>query len=174
MSQTVHCPVKMDFFQHFSSFWCWYILCLFTILLHTNCLFTFFCFGIWSDWQQYLLDWFYAVPKFRQRIYRAIFEQNSQKLLSNPSQQLLSTSKLTFSLALARSAIIDVTVDDDLNVFALALLSGKPHVMSCSLFTRVSSKYYRDENFDDFWGIHRIKSKDCCQHSLQFLSVFLT
>ena len=111
-----------------------------------NCLFTFllFCFGISSDWQQYLLDWFYAVPKFRQRIYRAIFEQNSQQLLlsKNPSQQLLSnTSKLTFSLALARSAIIDVTVDDDLNVFALALLSGKPHVMSCSLFTRVRQKY---------------------------------
>ena len=88
------------------------------------------------------------MPKFRQRIYRAIFEYNSpprqlSALLSNnppPSQQLLSnTSKLTFSLALARSAIIDVTVDDDLNVFALALLSGKPHVMSCSLFTRVSS-----------------------------------
>jgi len=94
-----------------------------------------------TDWQQYLLDWFYAVPKFRQRIYRAIFEQNSQKLLSNPSQQLLSTSKLTFSLALARSAIIDVTVDDDLNVFALALLSGKPHVMSCSLFTRGKKRW---------------------------------
>ena len=34
--------------------------------------------------------------------------------------------------------------------------------------------YYCDEKFDDLWGIHRIKSKDCCQHSLQFLSVFLT
>ena len=48
------------------------------------------------------------------------------------------TSKLTFTLGLARSAIIDVTVDDDLNLFALALLSGRPHVMACSLFTQVS------------------------------------
>ena len=97
------------------------------------------------------------MPKFRQRIYRAIFEHNSppqqlSALLSNnspPSQQLLSnTSKLTFSLALARSAIIDVTVDDDLNVFALALLSGKPHVMSCSLFTRVSTVKINSQIFE--------------------------
>ena len=107
------------------------------------------------------------MPKFRQRIYRAIFEQNSQKLLSNPSQQLLSTSKLTFSLALARSAIIDVTVDDDLNVFALALLSGKPHVMSCSLFTRVSM-LRQTHKYLNFRAIFKIvKNKPDTHHTTE-------
>ena len=36
-----------------------------------------------------------------------------------------------------------------------------------------NNKRYRDEKFEDLWGIHRIKSKDLCQHSLKFLSVFL-
>ena len=95
-----------------------------------------------TDWQQFLLDWFYAVPKFRQRIHRTIFEQNSKSMINS--------SKLTFSLALARSAIIDVTVDDDLNLFALALLSGRPHVMSCSLFSRVSNFHIEDYDKVDF------------------------
>ena len=95
-----------------------------------------------TDWQQFLLDWFYAVPKFRQRIHRTIFEQNSKSMINS--------SKLTFSLALARSAIIDVTVDDDLNLFALALLSGRPHVMSCSLFSRVSNFHMEDYDKVDF------------------------
>ena len=82
-----------------------------------------------QDWQQLLLEWFYALPKFRNKIYARLFEPRSA-LVPNGS-------KLTFNLALARSAIIDVTVDDDLNMFALALLSGRPHVMSCSLFTQV-------------------------------------
>jgi len=85
------------------------------------------------DWQQVLLEWFYALPKFRSKIYGRMFEHRST---------LVPTcSKLTFSLALARSAIIDVTVDDDLNLFALALLSGRPHVMSCSLFTQGKKRW---------------------------------
>lgn len=80
------------------------------------------------DWQQFLLESFYARHKFRSKIYRRIFEH---------SAIVPTTSKLTFSMPLARSAIIDVTVDDDLNIFALALLSGRPHVMSCSLFSQV-------------------------------------
>lgn len=36
---------------------------------------------------------------------------------------------------MARAAVVDVAVDDDLNVFVLALLAGRPHVMSCSLFS---------------------------------------
>lgn len=36
---------------------------------------------------------------------------------------------------MARAAVVDVTVDDDLNIFVLALLAGRPHVMSCSLFS---------------------------------------
>ena len=43
---------------------------------------------------------------------------------------------MTFSLEMARAAVVDVTVDDDLNIFTLALLSGRPHVMSCSLLTK--------------------------------------
>ena len=102
-----------------------------------------------QDWQHYLLNWFYAVPRFRQKIHQTIFNdyplQTTNHVTSSPkstikaNQVSASMSKITFSLALARSAIIDVTVDDDLNLFALALLSGRPHVMSCSLFTRVRS-----------------------------------
>ena len=102
-----------------------------------------------QDWQHYLLNWFYAVPRFRQKIHQTIFNEyplqttthvtSSQNSSIKDNQVSASMSKITFSLALARSAIIDVTVDDDLNLFALALLSGRPHVMSCSLFTRVRS-----------------------------------
>jgi hypothetical protein len=87
-----------------------------------------------TDWQQFLLDCFYATPRFRNRVYRAIFEQNNEL----PKCRRTKMSKLTFSLALARAAIVDVAVDDDLNLFALAMLAGRPHVMSCSLFTQVS------------------------------------
>ena len=41
---------------------------------------------------------------------------------------------------MARAAVVDVTVDDDLNIFALALLGGRPHVMSCSLLTHGKRK----------------------------------
>jgi len=34
-----------------------------------------------------------------------------------------------------RAGIVDVAVDDDLNLFVLAVLSGRPHVMSTSLFS---------------------------------------
>ena len=36
--------------------------------------------------------------------------------------------------------MVDVTVDDDLNIFTLALLGGRPHVMSCSLLTHGKRK----------------------------------
>ena len=81
------------------------------------------------DWQYFLLEWFYARPRFRGKIYKRLFEHQGIVPFN---------SKLTFTLGLARSAIIDVTVDDDLNLFALALLSGRPHVMACSLFAQVS------------------------------------
>lgn len=79
-----------------------------------------------TEWQQLLLDCFYAAPKFRSRVWRAIFEP------TKPTHM----SRLNFSLAMARAAIVDVAVDDDLNLFALAILAGRPHVMSCSLFTQ--------------------------------------
>ena len=41
---------------------------------------------------------------------------------------------------MARAAVVDVTVDDDLNIFTLALLNGRPHVMSCSLLTHGKRK----------------------------------
>ena len=48
--------------------------------------------------------------------------------------------RLTFSLEMSRAAVVDVTVDDDLNIFTLALLGGRPHVMSCSLLTHGKRK----------------------------------
>jgi len=36
---------------------------------------------------------------------------------------------------MARAGVVDVAVDDDLNLFVLAVLSGRPHVMSTSLFS---------------------------------------
>ncbi|CAB4061072.1 unnamed protein product [Lepeophtheirus salmonis] len=49
----------------------------------------------------------------------------------------------TFSLDMNRTSIIDVTVDDDLNIFALAMsvITGRTHVMSCSLFTEGRSRW---------------------------------
>ena len=41
---------------------------------------------------------------------------------------------------MSRAAVVDVTVDDDLNIFTLALLGGRPHVMSCSLLTHGKRK----------------------------------
>ena len=41
---------------------------------------------------------------------------------------------------MSRAAVVDVTVDDDLNMFTLALLGGRPHVMSCSLLTHGNRK----------------------------------
>jgi hypothetical protein len=43
-------------------------------------------------------------------------------------------SQLVFTLEMARAAVIDVAMDDDFNIFALGMLAGRPHVMSCSLF----------------------------------------
>ncbi len=98
------------------------------------------------DWQQFLLDWFYATPKFRERVRRSIFGSASHagqqlklgRTLSRLRSPGCAHSKLTFSLAMARAAVVDVAVDDDLNLYALAILAGRPHVMSCSLFTQVS------------------------------------
>jgi hypothetical protein len=57
----------------------------------------------------------------------------------------MKSSKLTFSLTVSKAVsavtvvdVIDVAVDDDLNLFTLTVLSGKPHLMCCSLFTNVS------------------------------------
>ena len=83
-----------------------------------------------QEWQQFLLEWFYGHWKFRHVICRRLFEHSSI---------VPKSSKLIFSLNMARAAIIDVTVDDDLNLFALALLNGRPHVMSTSLFAQVIS-----------------------------------
>ena len=81
-----------------------------------------------TEWQQFLLEWFYGHWKFRHVICQRLFEHQSR---------VPQSSKLIFTLNMARSAIIDVTVDDDLNLFALAILSGRPHVMSTSLFAQV-------------------------------------
>ena len=74
--------------------------------------------------QQLLLSNLYAAPRFRERVRKAIFSGKA------------TMSRMTFSLEMARAAVVDVTVDDDLNIFTLALLSGRPHVMSCSLLTK--------------------------------------
>ena len=80
------------------------------------------------EWQQFLLEWFYGHWRFREVICTRLFEHTSV---------VPKSSKLIFSLNMARSAIIDVTVDHDLNLFTLAVLSGRPHVMSASLFSKV-------------------------------------
>ena len=77
-----------------------------------------------TEWQQLLLSNLYAAPRFRERVRKAIFSGKA------------TMSRMTFSLEMARAAVVDVTVDDDLNIFTLALLSGRPHVMSCSLLTK--------------------------------------
>ena len=51
-------------------------------------------------------------------------------------------------MEMSRAAVVDVTVDDDLNIFTLALLGGRPHVMSCSLLTHGKRKV-RYKYFDD-------------------------
>ena len=113
-----------------------------------------------TDWQQFLLDSFYAKPKFRERVRRAIFDGSLggiERTLTPHRTPSYGHSKLTFSLAMARAAVVDVAVDDDLNLFALAILAGRPHVMSCSLFTQVSlhnaykmfTKVYK-HNWDDY------------------------
>ena len=50
---------------------------------------------------------------------------------------------------MARAAVVDVAVDDDLNLFVLALLAGRPHVMSCSLFSPSKRRWVHrfSENF---------------------------
>ncbi|QQP50458.1 Uncharacterized protein FKW44_011468, partial [Caligus rogercresseyi] len=66
------------------------------------------------------------------RVRNSVFEEGSRKKTST-----------TFSLDMNRTSIIDVTVDDDLNIFALAMsvITGRTHVMSCSLFTAGRSRW---------------------------------
>ena len=56
------------------------------------------------------------------------------------SHRCFVCKRLSFSLEMSRAAVVDVTVDDDLNIFTLALLGGRPHVMSCSLLTHGKRK----------------------------------
>lgn len=74
------------------------------------------CSLVCSSWQKLLLDSVYSTPKFRNRVQAAIVS-------GSPTPR-----KLRVSLDLARSAIVDVALDDDLNLFALAAIAGRPQV----------------------------------------------
>lgn len=80
------------------------------------------CSLVCVDWQRLLLASIYTTSKFRRKVRQAIFEGMPIK------------SELTLSLDMTRAAVVDVALDDDFNIFALAVLGGRPHVMSCSLF----------------------------------------
>ncbi|CAB4061071.1 unnamed protein product [Lepeophtheirus salmonis] len=74
----------------------------------------------------------YSDRRFRQRVRNSVFEDGTR-----------NKTTTTFSLDMNRTSIIDVTVDDDLNIFALAMsvITGRTHVMSCSLFTEGRSRW---------------------------------
>ncbi len=67
----------------------------------------------------------HSARRFRRRVRAAIFHGRPR----------VSRLVLTLDQPPGKAAsVVDVALDDDFNIFALALLAGRPHVMSCSLF----------------------------------------
>ena len=77
-------------------------------------------------WQSFILDQFYTCSKFRSKSWNKIVSSSCDPQFSNAH----------FQLKKPKSKIIDVTIDDNYNLLTLAIISGSPHVMSFSLFTK--------------------------------------
>ena len=77
-------------------------------------------------WQSFILDQFYTCSKFRSKSWNRILSGSLDPQFSNVQLQLKKP----------KSTIIDVTIDDNYNLLTLAMISGTPHVMSFSLFTK--------------------------------------
>lgn len=92
------------------------------------------------DWQRILINAVYTKSQFRSRIRKRIFGGSP------------SISRIRLSLDMARAAVVDVALDDEFNLFALGILAGRPHVMSCSLFSQGKRRWVHrfNENFDSF------------------------
>ena len=79
------------------------------------------------QWQSFVLEHFYTRSKFRNLSWNKICHGESKW-----------NSDVSLLLKKIKSKIIDVCIDDNYNLLTLALISGTPHVMSFSLFTKVS------------------------------------
>jgi hypothetical protein len=74
-----------------------------------------------------------ATARFRRRVRAALFSGRAAHTHLDLSLEA-STSSPRTRAANAKTHIVDVTLDADSNLFALAVLCGRPQVMACSLF----------------------------------------
>ena len=81
-------------------------------------------------WQQFVYQNFYGNFRSRRRVYSKVL---NIKTYHDPKNE----NCLKLELKKTRSKIVDVTVDDEYNILILTLVSGTPHVMGSSLFTKV-------------------------------------
>ena len=81
-----------------------------------------------EDWQQFVFQHFYGNFKSRRKVFQNILHQ--QDCIQNSSN---------LELKKTRSNIVDITTDDNFNMLILTLVSGTPHVMCSSMFTKVSN-----------------------------------
>ena len=76
--------------------------------------------------KQLIFEWVYLCHKSR-RI-------TSEKLYHKGH---VTKSQIYFELKKTRAKIVDVCIDEEFNLLCLSLLSGTPHVMISSLYTKV-------------------------------------
>ena len=96
-----------------------------------------------EDWQQFVFQHFYGNFKSRRKVFQNIF-LNQQECDENCSN---------LELRKTRSKIIDLTTDDNYNMLILTLVSGTPHVMCSSMFTKVL-QFFSVTYFQLNWGLY--------------------
>ena len=119
-----------------------------------------------EDWQQFVFQHFYGNFKSRRKVFQNIF-LNQQECDENCSN---------LELRKTRSKIIDLTTDDNYNMLILTLVSGTPHVMCSSMFTKVL-QFFSVTYFQLNWGLYLSLKKIVCQvspKSEQIQRTFLT
>jgi len=78
-----------------------------------------------EEWQQFVFQHFYGNFKSRKKVLQNIL--NQQECIEKSSN---------LELKKTRSKVVDITTDDNYNMLILTLVSGTPHVMCSSMFTR--------------------------------------
>ena len=84
-----------------------------------------------EEWQQFVFQHFYGNFKSRKKVLQNIL--NQQECIEKSSN---------LELKKTRSKVVDITTDDNYNMLILTLVSGTPHVMCSSMFTRVKNQLY--------------------------------
>ena len=118
---------KIDPFEFLLKSGCYHLVLKILKYLDASALFA--ASVVCLQWQSFILEHFYTSTKFRNYSWNKICFENSK-----------SQCDVSLQLKKPRSKIIDICVDDNYNVLTLALISGTPHVMSFSLFTKVRHK----------------------------------